>query len=1220
MKHLGPIQKINTPSFDFQSAFKEHQEVEERIKQETETQDPRKLVMNLLNDRDNQQPIEGTLTSSQFGLKKKINIRTTRQVKSQVPLLTGQIKNLTSLNFNSPSNTLKFDMDSQFNSKRSNFIPNFINSGRNFDVEVKGTLGEEFTEFQMYDDDSQPEDIPKNKNFSYGGRMANKKLKDYDCWDEDKTPEQWIELCLKTNPPHAKCPLFDHSDKYIWTDVEVLGYQNGRYEVKVLRSNKIKWIGRLSLLFFAEDPIKFEQRVELCKQRQRNADDEYRFLKYIDSLPDSMTSILSTEMQKKIDEFTYFRELPYLTKEDPSKTAPGFPQIQTLKDESKTMITDPEIKRKQLQNLDILKKDLVKQVEKEYIMLMKKCSILKDMEINKNDIKWIQLRIRNRFELTKKPFYGLCKQFGSDTKVINYESQGQSAKSFIKQQDNWAFVPTRQTIQSLHYSKLTVVVNTLNALTARSQLYQNFPLLNVLLNHQSLPMTLSNFESQQKQHQVQGRQTLQVQWRSTIVGDIQDKLREKYRFYQTETEDYLDSDLQKLLIRIDYMFTNYIRENVVKWNCIAWVDFIKKFTTPKQGEYWRINDYPLMILNLEVNLSFKRSKKNEKKVKSYKCYIFSPSLQSIQAALLKPLDLLLESVNSFNRLEKDLVPLVDIDQKKEVKGRLRAYEIENDQDQIWVKWARDKILEYIEIGFQKPNEMLQRFREYSFLLEKPVSSILKSLFGDISKKPIITSLDKDEIQKKLNDFINAKLQIQRLCLDEKNEQFFQIKTRIAKENLIQKANEFVSSILKQCSEIVTDNISRLSVEYNDMSERITKQPKNEAELVELKTYIAEHEVNLAKKKQEVDCLYDYLTIFEEMSHTFEDKNLYEFWNLYSFPPEIKNHVIEGQRKANLQEQKFIENLDNEKDKFQGELRELAELYLTVQKFDDYTKAKENATEVMSLNERLQKAKEKVESFNERERLFKSPESVYDELEQLIKNFAIYYNLWTYFIEFEMEKGDWCTGSFLKLNFTEIDSKVRTNQRNVNILIKAFSDTVQMIQLKLKSQIDEFKEKLWLIELLTTEAMKIKLNMWKDIWKIVGIVDQETNDDLSLDTLVSHGLMNHRSDIEEVSRRAEKQWQIEKNLNLIQEKLKDQKVEMIPYKKTGTFVLKSLEEVVQCFDDQFNILLMLKAQPQIKAVLHKAQALEYKIVLIQDTLDGWTKMLKRMDVFRTNLYI
>lgn len=38
-----------------------------------------------------------------------------------------------------------------------------------------------------------------------------------------------------------------------------------------------------------------------------------------------MTSTLSGEMQKKIEDFTIFRELPYLTKEDPSKTAPGFP-------------------------------------------------------------------------------------------------------------------------------------------------------------------------------------------------------------------------------------------------------------------------------------------------------------------------------------------------------------------------------------------------------------------------------------------------------------------------------------------------------------------------------------------------------------------------------------------------------------------------------------------------------------------------------------------------------------------------------------------------------------------------------------------------------------------------------------------------------------------------------------------------------------------------------
>lgn len=52
--------------------------------------------------------------------------------------------------------------------------------------------------------------------------------------------------------------MFDDSDKYIWTDVEVVSYQNGRYEVRVLRNSKSKWVGRLSVLFYAEDPVKFE--------------------------------------------------------------------------------------------------------------------------------------------------------------------------------------------------------------------------------------------------------------------------------------------------------------------------------------------------------------------------------------------------------------------------------------------------------------------------------------------------------------------------------------------------------------------------------------------------------------------------------------------------------------------------------------------------------------------------------------------------------------------------------------------------------------------------------------------------------------------------------------------------------------------------------------------------------------------------------------------------
>ena len=66
--------------------------------------------------------------------------------------------------------------------------------------------------------------------------------------------------------------------------------------------------------------------------------------------------------------------------------------------------------------------------------------------------------------------------------------------------------------------------------------------------------------------------------------------------------------------------------------------------------------------------------------------------------------------------------------------------------------------------------------------------------------------------------------------------------------------------------------------------------------------------------------------------------------------------------------------------------------------------------------------------------------------------------------------------------------------------------------------------------------------------------------MTLQIIIDAGLEKHREIIEEVSRRADKQWGIEKKLNEIVEKLKDQRVEMMMFKNTGTYVLKSLDEV------------------------------------------------------------
>jgi len=51
--------------------------------------------------------------------------------------------------------------------------------------------------------------------------------------------------------------------------------------------------------------------------------------------------------------------------------------------------------------------------------------------------------------------------------------------------------------------------------------------------------------------------------------------------------------------------------------------------------------------------------------------------------------------------------------------------------------------------------------------------------------------------------------------------------------------------------------------------------------------------------------------------------------------------------------------------------------------------------------------------------------------------------------------------------------------------------------EMKTDVEKFRERLWLIELLTTEAMTKKLSHWKDIFKECNIQEIEPNDEMSL---------------------------------------------------------------------------------------------------------------------------
>lgn len=95
-----------------------------------------------------------------------------------------------------------------------------------------------------------------------------------------------------------------------------------------------------------------------------------------------------------------------------------------------------------------------------------------------------------------------------------------------------------------------------------------------------------------------------------------------------------------------------------------------------------------------------------------------------------------------------------------------------------------------------------------------------------------------------------------------------------------------------------------------------------------------------------------------------------YWNLQQRPVQILERVSEGLKTATNKEEKLMNNLEQEKEAFDKNLKLLRQDFETIKGFKNYADARKNAAFVFQLKENIEKSFEKVRSFNEREVLFK----------------------------------------------------------------------------------------------------------------------------------------------------------------------------------------------------------------------------------------------------------
>ena len=78
----------------------------------------------------------------------------------------------------------------------------------------------------------------------------------------------------------------------------------------------------------------------------------------------------------------------------------------------------------------------------------------------------------------------------------------------------------------------------------------------------------------------------------------------------TDKDIYENDALKRVIIKFDVLFNTIVREKMIHETVDIYLNFIKSYLPPKEDECYLFRGYPLIILQLNVNMiAIKKKKK-----------------------------------------------------------------------------------------------------------------------------------------------------------------------------------------------------------------------------------------------------------------------------------------------------------------------------------------------------------------------------------------------------------------------------------------------------------------------------------------------------------------------------------------------------------------------------------------------------------------------------------
>ncbi len=155
--------------------------------------------------------------------------------------------------------------------------------------------------------------------------------------------------------------------------------------------------------------------------------------------------------------------------------------------------------------------------------------------------------------------------------------------------------------------------------------------------------------------------------------------------------------------------------------------------------------------------------------------------------------------------------------------------------------------------------------------------------------------------------------------------------------------------------------------------------------------------------------------------------------------------------------------------------------------------------------------------------------------------------------------------------------------------------MQQVAIEIKNQIEDFKPNIPLIQALRNPGMRNR--HWEMLTEELKLPVRPKKD-LTFKKCLEMGFDKHIDKISKVGEIAGKEYTIEQALDKMENEWKPIRFDVLPYKNTGTFIVKASDEVSQLLDDHIVMTQSMSFSPFKKAFEERISTWENKLKITQ----------------------